>query len=101
DARLAALEALCDELHADGGLARSGRTGQEHALALGDAAAEHFIELRNADRNTALTLDVPRMLAETEGARKALHAVVGEAEGVQTGHGVLPAELHNLELSHD
>ncbi len=43
----------------------------------------------------------PDFFGEAEGAREGLHAGLGDAEGVQAGHGLLAAQLHDLQLAHD
>ncbi len=75
DARLALPQALGDELNAEHGLARSGGSGHEQAVAFGDAAAHQGVELADAGGKTPPALDVVGfIIGEAEGAREGLQA---------------------------
>ena len=51
-------QALGDELDAEHGLARSGGSGHEQAVAFGDAAAHERVEFADAGGKTPPALDV-------------------------------------------
>ena len=102
DGRLAAAQTFRDELDAEHGFARSGRPRHEQAVAFGDAAAHEVVEFWIAGGKPLPALDAFGFIpAEAESAREGLQAILGDAERVQAGHGLLAAQLHDLHLADD
>ena len=90
---------------ASSGLARARGPGDQQAVALGDAAAQHRVERGDARSRaapgSAAWRASRRPARPGRGAREDLHPVAGDAEGVQARHGRLAAHLHDLQLAHD
>ena len=101
DPRLPAAEARGDELGGEDRLARPRRPGHQQAVALGDPAAEHRVQLGDPGREPPPVAGLLRPPGEAEGAGEGLHPVGGDAERVQPRDGRLAPELHDLQLPHD
>src|ERR1017187_5889079 len=97
--RLSVTHAGGNELGGDDRFSGTRGACDQQTVALGDTAAEHFIQRGNADGEKLLCGDLSGARDQAERAGEGLQTVVGNAKSMHARDGGLAAKFHDVEFA--